>query len=63
MIKIDEDDDFNRSDKKIFEGEDDKLKSEDDKLKIYKLTKSVILVKPIIYKKSTKPTKTNKNTH
>ena len=44
MIKIDEDDEFNRNDKKFV-----KMKMISS-TKIYKLTKSVILVKSIIYK-------------
>ena len=44
MIKIDEDDEFNRNDKKFV-----KIKMV-SLIKIYKLTKSVILVKSVIYK-------------
>ena len=43
MIKIDENDEFNRNDKKFV-----KMKKISSR-KIYKLTKSVILVKSIIY--------------
>ena len=43
MIKIDENDEFNRNDKKFV-----KMKMISSR-KIYKLTKSVILVKSIIY--------------
>ena len=44
MIKIDEDDEFNRNDKKFVKIKMISL------IKIYKLTKSVILVKSVIYK-------------
>ena len=44
MIKTDEDDELNRNDKKFV-----KIKIISS-IKIYKLTKSVILVKSIIYK-------------
>ena len=44
MIKIDEDGEFNRNDKKIV-----KIKMIGS-IKIYMLTKSVILLKSIIYK-------------
>ena len=44
MIKINEDDGFNRNDKKFV-----KMKMISS-IKVYKLTKSVILVKSIIYK-------------